>query len=154
MASIFDYTLLTQIVPAFLLIFVLIYAILQKSKLLGDGNVKIDALVSFAISVLFVVTPPARDFVVSIMPYLAVALGVMLVYLIMYGFVGGELKEGTKNMKIVFGILAGIFLVVVIFVITGAWEKLERVIGPGVWSAILLIIIIAGAVFLVLRKGK
>lgn len=153
MASIFDYALLTQIVPAFLLIFVLVYAILQKAKIL-DGNNKIDALISFAIALIFVVTPPARDFVVGIMPFLAVALSVFLAFLILYGFVGGELKEGPKWMKTAFGVLAGIFLLAVIFYLTGLGAKLEELIGPGVWSGVLLIIIIGGAVFLILRKGN
>jgi hypothetical protein len=155
---IFEYSLFSQIIPAFLLIFVIVYAILQKSKLFGDGVYKIDALVSFAIALLFVIARPARDFVVNLMPFLGVALGVMLVFLVLYGFVGGELKEGKKWMKVTFGILAGIFLVAVVLYVSGWYKNLDSYLygmfGTGFWSGLILVVIIGGAVIFVMKSGK
>lgn len=157
MASIFEYSLFSEIVPAFLLIFVLVFAILQKSKLLGDGKSKNDALVSLAIALIFVIAEPARHFVVSIMPYLAVGLAVMLVFLVLYGFVGGELNVGPKWMKVTFGILAGLFVLVVILYVSGLWRDIDgffnNVLGSGSWTSLLVLAIIAGAVAFVM-KGK
>lgn len=156
MTSIFEYSLISQILPAFLLVFVLIYAILQKSKLLGE-NSKADALISLAIALLFIIAPTARNFVVNMMPFLAVGLAVLLVFLILYGFVGGELKEGKKWMKITFGILAGIFVIAVVLYLTGFsnfTSQLYNIFGPEIWAGLVLIVIIVGAVVFVMKGGK
>lgn len=155
---IFEASLFSQIIPAFLLVFVIVYAILQKAKIFGDNVYKIDALVSFAIALIFVVAEPSRNFVVGLMPFLGAALAVMIVFLILYGFVGGELKEGKQWMKITFGILAGIFLIAIVLYVSGWYKLLDStlysVFGTGFWSGLLLIVIIAGAVIFVLKSKK
>jgi len=71
-----------EIIPAFLLIFVLIFAILQKSKILGSDKKQIDALIALAIALIFITVPVTRGIVVNLMPWLAVGVTVILVFLI------------------------------------------------------------------------
>ena len=68
----------------FVLVFTLIFAILQKTKLLGDDVKQINAIVGFVVGLMFVVFPFANNFVVQLMPFLAVSAVVLLVFMLMY----------------------------------------------------------------------
>jgi len=106
------------------------FAILQKTKILGEGKAQIDALVSLALALILIVFPGPRDLIVSIVPWLAVALVVILVFLLLYGFVAGDKAQGEKWMKIVFGILIGVFVLGLVYNWWGFfsccwnWEKI------------------------------
>ena len=155
MIQILNYSLFSQILPAFLLIFVLVFAVLQRAKILGENN-STNALISLAVALMFIFVPFARDFVVGIMPFLAIALAVMLVFFILLGFVVGDQWNQNKWIKPVFGILIGIFLVAVILFVSGWWNLIANnftnILGPNGWAVIILIVIIGGAVALVWKK--
>jgi hypothetical protein len=103
----------------FMLVFVIVFAILQKSKVLGEDKQQIDALVSLVIGLILVVVPgPQKEIIVSIMPWLAVALCVLLVFFILYGFVAGELKSMPSWMKNSFIAMAFIFTIALIYYLT------------------------------------
>jgi MFS family permease len=145
-----------EVVFSFLLIFVLIFAILQKAKFLGEER-KINSLIALAVAFLFVIFPPARNLVVVLMPFLAVGVAVILVFLLMYGMVAGDLKDIPKGIRITFGILAAIFLAVVIFWASGLWTKLGELFGSEgtLASTIVFIIITIGAViFIIVNSNK
>ncbi len=111
----------TEGVLPFLLIFVVIFAILQKSKVLGEGKSQIDSLIALAVALILISAEGPRTIVVDLMPWLSVGVAVMLVFLILYGFVGGDLSGGNAPdwMKWTFGILAGIFTLGVVLYVTG-----------------------------------
>jgi len=152
----FDWPIFTEGILPFLLVFVLIFAVLQKSRILGEGKAQIDALVSLAIALILIVVPPARNLIMVIIPWLAVAVVVMLVFLILYGFAGGG--TGEKWMKIVFGILAGIFVVVLVMYFTGFWETFSGWFtgesGGGIVANIIMLLVIGGAVAVAVATGK
>ena len=145
-----------EVIFSFLLIYVLIFAILQKAKFLGEEK-KVNALVSLAVAFLFVIFPPARNIVVILMPFLAVGVAVILVFLLMYGMVAGDLKELPKELRITFGVLAGIFLAVVVVWASGLWTKLVELVGSEgtLASTIIFLIIVIGAIiFIVVNSNK
>ena len=78
---------------AFILIFALIFAILQKTKLLGDESKRVNAMISLVIGLMLIAFPPARNLVVLLMPFLAVVAVILLVFMLLYGFIVGK-KEG------------------------------------------------------------
>jgi hypothetical protein len=84
-------TLLTYIIPVavFLLSFIIIYAILAKTKLLG-GNEFLQVIVSFLISILFVIVPPAQKYISLITPWFVVAIVSLFFLLLLGGFVAGK----------------------------------------------------------------
>lgn len=155
---IFDNPIFSEMLLPFLLVFVVVFAILQKSKVLGDGKAQIDALVSLAIALILIIFPQPRSIVVELMPWLAVGVSVILVFLILYGFVAGDLSgENVKPwMKIVFGILAGLFVTGVVVYVSGAWSVLLDwfSFGGDVWLNVFLIFIIIGAVVVAVVSGK
>lgn len=155
MIQIFDYSLFSQILPAFLLIFVLVFAILQKAKIVSE-EAKTNLLISLAVALMFIFVPFARNFVVGIMPFLAIALAVMLAFFIMWGFVAGDQWNQNKWIKPVFGALIGIFLLGVVLYVSGWWNLIQDnfygVLGPNGWAVIILVVIIVGAIALVWKK--
>ena len=58
--------ILTEWFLPFILVFVICFAILEKSKILGNGVSRIDALVSLAVGFLAVSLPYSRDVIVDI----------------------------------------------------------------------------------------
>ena len=124
-----DYML--EMVLPFLLVFVVIFAILEKSKLLGDKKHQINMLVALVFGFLSIAFPQPREIMVSIIPWIAVGISVLLVFFILYGFVAGDLTKMPKGLKITFGVLAGIFTIGVIIYVTGIWDVLNNFFGEA-----------------------
>lgn len=157
MAFILDYPIIGQYIVPFVLVFVLIFAILQKSKILGDGKSQMDALISLVIALLLIITPPARDFIVRLMPFLAVGLAVILVFLILYGFVAGDSWASAKWVKILFGVLSGIFVIVIVLWAAGILNDVIYFFANGLngtFMNIILVAVIIGVVVFVALTGK
>lgn len=156
---IFENAFFTEMVLPFLLVFVIMFAILQKSKILGDGKAQIDALVSLAIALILIGVRQPREIIVGLMPWMAVGVAVILVFMILYGFVAGDLSNAPKWMKITFGILAGIFTIGVVIYVIGLgdfiWEWASDAGDNSiVMNAVLIVLVIAAAIIAVFSSGK
>jgi hypothetical protein len=151
-------TMLAEIFLPFLLVFVVVFAILQKSKVLGDGKSQIDAMVAFVIGLILIGFPQPRDIVVGLMPWLAVGVAVILVFLILYGFVAGDLTSVPDWMKITFGILAGLFTIGIVLAVTGLWDYILNLLSDSgdssIWMTIVMIVLIIGAAIVVVLGSK
>jgi hypothetical protein len=147
----------TMLLP-FLLIFVVVFAILQKSKILGDGKAQIDAMVALVIGLILIGFPGPRDIVVGLMPWVAVGVSVILVFMILYGFVAGDLSKSPEWMKITFGILAGLFTIGVVVYVTGFWGIIADLFrgssDSSLWMNIVLIVLVIGAAIIVVVGSK
>ena len=143
-----------EIIPAFLLIFVLIFAILQKSKILGSDKKQIDALIALAIALIFITVPVTRGIVVNLMPWLAVGVTVILVFLILYGFVAGDLTNAPNWMKVTFGILSGVFVLGLVLYFTGLGKILNDLSSGGLLANIVILVIIGAGIAIALSSGK
>lgn len=126
--AIFD-TLLTsdfavRMIYPFLLVFTLIYAILQKSKILGEEKSQIDALAALSIALIVVAFSWSTDIIVDLMPFLAVSLVVLLVFMILFGFVASK-EDGLvlpKQLQWGIGVLIVLALTIAVLVATGQWD--------------------------------
>jgi hypothetical protein len=103
----------TNVVLPFLLIFVLVYAILDKSKILGEKK-DINAIVSLVFALTTVALPSAFgavDVIIKIIPIVSVIIVIILAFMLTYGFVGGT-KEGVLNdpWHVFFAIVVGLAL--------------------------------------------
>lgn len=76
----------------FLLVFVLVYAVLQKTKILGEDKKQINAIISLVIGLIAVSFSSYVGVIVNLIPVLAVGLVIILVFLLLWGivFVGGK----------------------------------------------------------------
>ena len=145
-----------QVLP-FLLVFTLIFAILEKTKILGEAKRQIDAIVAFVIGLILIAFPFPRYIVVSLMPLLAVIAVILLVFMILYGFASGEKEfKIPKKLTIGFGILIAIVLVIALLVLTDYWYILvENVLGGSeLVTNIFFIVVIVVGIALVLCSGK
>jgi len=149
-----------QLVYPFLLIFTIVFAILEKSKILGEGKKQIDAIVSLVIALITISFSHATGIIVNLMPFLAVTIVVVFVFLLIWGFVAADREKGlvlNKNLKVALGIIAGIVLIIAIIVASGNWGFVMALFRSGesnIWSNILLLAIIGGAIAIVLSGGK
>ncbi|MBS3099780.1 hypothetical protein J4463_01015 [Candidatus Pacearchaeota archaeon] len=151
-----------QIIYPFLLIFTLVFAILQKSKILGDEKKQIDALVAFSIALITVAFSWATNIITSLMPFLAVSVVILLVFMILYGFVGSTSEKEfslPKRVQVGIVIIAGIALIIAVLVATGQWDKVHNALfingnPTNLFSNVLLIAIIAGALIIVVMPFK
>lgn len=146
-----------DIVLPFVLVFTLTFAILQNTKLLGEGKKQIDAIVSLVIGMILIAFPFARNLIVNLMPFLAVSLVVLLVFMLIYGFVYKGDIALHKGVKIAFMIIAGLALVTVLLYAAGMWDWIYDYffVREGVsqiWVNILVIVVIAGAMIGVLKS--
>jgi hypothetical protein len=152
---------LSYILP-FALIFTLVFAILQKTKLLGDDKKSIDAIIGLIVGLILIAFGPARDIVVKLQVFLAVFVAILLVFMILYGFVSGK-KDGdvlAKGWKYAFYAIITISLAIALIVITGYWGFVQDLLfssttGSMIWINGLIIVVIVGAIIAVLvDKGK
>jgi hypothetical protein len=155
---IFDNPFFTEMLLPFLLVFVVVFAILQKSKILGEGKAQIDAIVGLIIGLLLIGLPQPRNIIVGIMPWMAVGIAVILVFLILYGFVAGDLSKAPDWMKITFGILAGLFTLAVVLYISGLGDIVLGWLSgggsSGIWGSVLMIVLVIGAFLVAVLGGK
>lgn len=85
----------TRFILPFLLVFFVVFAILEKTKLLGKENTKqINALVSFVIGLIFITVLSPTLVVQNLVLFLSVALVIVFVVLLIWSFVSGE--DGFK----------------------------------------------------------
>ena len=95
----------SYIIP-FLLIFAVVFAILQKTKLLGT-NRAVQAIVAIAVGALALINDYVPTFFAEIFPRFGVGLAVFLVLIILLGF----FYEGEEKLKWI-GFVVGIGVVV------------------------------------------
>ncbi|NCO11322.1 hypothetical protein CO038_03015 [Candidatus Pacearchaeota archaeon CG_4_9_14_0_2_um_filter_39_13] len=158
MATILQNPFFIELVLPFLLVFVVMFAILQKTKIFGDGKRQIDAIIALVIGLIVVAFGNAVGIIVSLMPFLAVTAVIILVFMILYGMVYKEGEfEMSHGLKIAFGILIGIGLLIAVLFTTGAWDYILEnwVYGSGgdIFINIVFFVVIIGAVAAVFWGG-
>jgi len=134
-------------VLVFLFVFVVMYAILAKIKILGE-NKFIHLLVSFIIAIIFVVFSSAREYVIQLTPWFAVALLLLFFVLVLIGFSTKKMDAlMTPTLAGVFITLLVIIAIVVFFKVLGYGfiDTIQEIQGffvdyPKIMGAILLII--------------
>jgi len=80
--SLFEHPFFVNVLLPFLLIFTVVYAILEKTNILGEGKKSADIIVSLIIGFIFVGAQSLVGFTLSIIPVIAVML-VLLKYILL-----------------------------------------------------------------------
>lgn len=147
----------------FLLVFFIVFAILEKTKLLGEKKPQINAVVAFVIGLVFVGVAYPTTVVNNMILFLTVAIIVVFIVLLLWSFLGGgevKIPEG-KGFRIILFIILLIIVLVALIWATG-WSENVSAFFSGqnwtgnnlLWGNILFIIIIAVALAVVLGKKK
>ena len=149
--NLFTNPLLTNILLPFLLIFVVVFAILEKTNILGEGKKYANLIVAIITGLLFVGAQSLVGFTIKLLPLVAVFLVVLLGYFLVFGFIGIHLNKG---MKILLGIVFGIALIAAIAWSTGILSQIpstapmETIVG-----VVLLIALLGGAIAVMIPKA-
>ena len=116
-------------VAAFLLVFIVVFLILNKTKIIGENKWG-QLFVSFIIASLFVSSIGVTVFVQTIVPWAAVLIISLFFVLLLTGFIGGKMDSTHKGIGITFLIIMGlVFIISALFVFSS-------IIGPYLpWSA-------------------
>ncbi len=155
--TIFTNPLFVETILPFLLMFTLVFAILEKTKILGDGKKQIDAIVALVIGLIFIAFGSATDIVVRMVPILGIALVVILIFMILLGSMFSDKFEMPPWLKIVVGILVGILVIATVLVLTGGLDYVIQFLygeNSGILVNGVLILIIIGAIALAVFGGK
>ena len=149
-----------------MLVFFIVFAILEKTKLLGEDKKQLNALISFVVGLIFVGAVYPTEVVGNLILFLTVALVVVFVVLLLWGFVFGDIKEGFKAekwMKWVLAIVIGVAVIIAVLWATGVGvDEINDFFNnlfsgqdwsSGFWTNVLFIIVVAVALALILKKS-
>ena len=139
MATILQTQVIEFLTPIFifLLVFVILYALLQKSKVLG-GIKGFDAIAAFAVAILFVLLPEGTIFITSFTPWMLIFGVLVLVIFMFFMFLGVSASTMVDIAKNSTFITFAVIMIVVIFLVS-----LSQAAGPflltntdaGFWNA-------------------
>lgn len=137
----------------FLLVFAVIYGILSSTKILGEDQKMVNAIIALALGLLSLVGDYVPRFFQALAPNLGIALSVLLAAMILLGlFMGGGFGIGwVKYILLGIGAIAIIAVIVSSFsgyptYATNLWDQY----GPGLITLLILVVII----ILIVRGGK
>ena len=153
--------LFVEAILPFILIFTVVFAILQKTKILGDGKRQIDAIVSLVIGLIVISFGFATGFIISLVPVLAVSVVVILVFMVIYGMThsGKDEFKLPKGVQGVIGALAAIVVTVAVLVFSGGWNYLLETFfyaggDSGILTNLIFVIIVIVVIGVVVWPSK
>jgi len=104
----------TNVILPFVLVFTVIFAILEKVEILGKKK-DIHAIVSLIISLIVIGVPAAIGTLQKFIPIMAIILVILFAWLLVFGFAGKSVEvEWSPGLKKFFMIVLGIVLLVTI----------------------------------------
>ncbi len=149
---------LRDVILPFLLIFTLIYAVLSKSKVLGEDKKNFNVIVSMVLGLLVVVphitgSYPAGADVVDIMnsalPNVSLVVVAVIMFLILVGIMGAKPKWVGKSTGGVIAIIAILVVIIIFGNSAGWWTNLPwwlDWLNNSDTQALIVVLIIFGAV--------
>jgi len=105
---------LAYIMPllAYLFIFTLVYALLAKTRVLGD-NKFVHFMLSIIVAIIFILSPMATQFTALTIPWIAIFMFMIFFILLIITFVRGKIDDIVKS-KFIAIIIAVIILIIFI----------------------------------------
>jgi len=154
--------IIAKFILPFLLVFFIIFAILEKTKLFGEGKKQLNALISFVIGLIFVGAVYPKLVVENLILYFVVAIVAIFIVLLIWGFLFGETKNilENKGIKLVLIIIIGIVMVGGIVWATGLYKIILPFFTSGsginqtIFINVIFVIVIAVALALILKAEK
>ena len=125
-----DVSAITYFAPiaAFLIVFIVIYAVLLKTKLLGD-NKWIALFFALFVASIFISLAGARQYVQTIVPLFAILIVSLVFLLILIGIIGKPTESFHKGIG-----LAAVIIFTLVFLITGFILFSHLIVGYLPWS--------------------
>ncbi len=161
---IFESPILVNFVYPFFLIFFVLFAVLDRTKIFGEEKKQINALVAFIVAFIFVSAVFPKVIVSNLILFLAIALIVVFIVLLLWGFVmGGTSLNIFENSKPGFKIFVGVLILVgvTIAVLWAAGVDTGGLLGKlfnsdwseSFWTNVLFFVLVAIALAVMLRTS-
>lgn len=158
--TILQHWVVTNFILPFFLVFFIVFALLEKTKILGDDKQQLNAFLAIVIGLIFVGAVFPKMVVGNMVLFLTVALVIVFVTLLIWGFLsGGEAKIEGKAIKIIGG--AAVVIAVIFGTLwAGGWNLsfLEVLFTQSwskpFWTNVAFIVAIAVALAWVLKTTK
>lgn len=158
--TLLQHPVLTNFVYPFLIVFFIIFAVLEKTKLFGEEKKQLNALLAFVIGLVFVSAVFPKMVVANMILFLSVAIVIVFVVLMLWGFVFST-KEGFQMTS---GMKWGLFAVVTIALIIGilwaagvggrTYEFLfQQSWSEAFWTNLIFVVLIGVALAAVIRSS-
>lgn len=157
--TILQHWVLVEFVYPFLIIFAIIFGILEKTKLLGSDKKQLNAILAFIVGLIFISFVSPKLLVQNLILFLSVGIVIVFIVLLIWGFiVGEEPKFGNNTIKIIAIIVVIIAVVIFLFLATGIWDTVIDALfrqnwSNDVWTNIIFIVVIAAALAIILKTG-
>jgi hypothetical protein len=149
---------LYDIVLPFLLVYTLVFAVLQKSKLFGEDNKGINAIIALIVGLFVVRSETVVLFLTGFLPNISLFLVVILMFLLMVGLFSGEHSEWVGAAKGLAVIISLVFIVLAIFAGQVGTFNVPRwildFIDPQTRSTIIFVAVFAIVIAWVTSTGK
>jgi len=146
----------TNIILPFLFIFTVVFAILDKTKFLGEKR-DVNAIVALVFGLVAIGVPWAMNVVLNIIPIVVIIIVILISWLMTYGFMGGyDPKTGiSPAWKIAFQIILGIAFIGAIAWATGIYKLvLNSAWANKAGETILLIGAVVAVISIVVSGGQ
>ena len=155
---------LTDVLLPFLLVFTIIYAILQKTKILGDEKKNINMMLALVIALLVVIPhvtnsyPPDADIVVimnTALPQVSLLIVAIIMLIVILGIFGPEgrwIGGSPSGLAAVVGIIGIVWIFGASIGWLGGWEWFIDTFGEETVTLIIVILVFAIIVYAITRE--
>jgi hypothetical protein len=147
-----------DIILPFLLVFAVIFAILQKSQILGKEKKQTDAIIALVVGLLVVAVGSVTNIITNLIPIMGVGVVVLLVFFVLWGFAfKAEGFDVDKKVKWAIAGIAAVVVIVATLYYSGGWAYLENLISGGgsTWvTNIVFFVLVIAAIVVVVGFGK
>jgi hypothetical protein len=161
--TILSHPIFVETILPFVLIFTVVFAILQKSKILGEGKTQIDAIVALIVGLLVISFAQFTGVILQLIPFMAVALVILFILMILLGAVAkGDKPEDLLPTWLWYTLvpIITVAVIVAVLVFSGAWDYLYDLViigGDGdstTFMNIVFFVIIIGAMVAVMIGAR
>lgn len=158
-----------HVLAPFILIFAIVFAILQKSQMFEGGSMddssakKINSVIAFVFGIFAVIAANVVDFIGHTLATAAIVIVLILCMLLVLGFIlGKEYTELFKDSRVKYGILIVTLILTIgfIFTIFNIWDWINDLFssastGLGDWTGlVIMILVIIGSIYFVTKSSK
>lgn len=157
----------TRFALPFLLIFFIVFGILEKTKLFGPDKKQLNAFIAFVIGLILVGATSPTLTISNLILFLTVAIVVLFVALLLWGFVAGEkgleFEKAPKALKWFIGIVIVVVVIIALLWALGTEVTVFETVSDflfksdwskSFWTNLSFVAVIIIALVLVLRKTK
>lgn len=148
----------SDIILPFLLVFVLIYAILEKTRIFGEDKHQIDAVTAIIVAGILIGFSTQLVWIKNFIVFLVIALVILFIFMLLYGFAFAG-KEGfvmSNRVKITIATVAAIGVIIAGVIITGYrdWVLNFFTGGSTLGSNLIFAVVIAAVIVSVVVAGR